>query len=97
MRPCRRRVDVSFPAGKAQVLYQPLGSSGIMSLELSAVADLMPLATAIAAGNRAMIKPLNLPEDDGASRAMLGEAFAEEQVAVASVGPEVGAAFRRCP
>ena len=99
MRPRRRRVDVSFLPGKAQILYQPLGVVGIMSpwnypLSLT----LMPLATAIAAGNRAMIKPSEFtPKTTELLAAMLGETFAEEQVAVASGGPEVGAAFSALP
>ncbi|MGA2639071.1 coniferyl aldehyde dehydrogenase [Methylocella sp.] len=95
MRPRRRRVGVNFLPGKALVLYQPLGVVGIMSpwnypLSLT----LMPLATAIAAGNRAIIKPSEFtPKTAELLAAMLGEIFTEEQVAVATGGPEVGAAF----
>jgi coniferyl-aldehyde dehydrogenase len=99
MRPRRRSVGVNFLPGKAHVLYQPLGVVGIMSpwnypLSLT----LMPLATAIAAGNRALIKPSEFtPKTTELLAAMLGETFAEEQVAVASGGPEVGAAFSALP
>jgi coniferyl-aldehyde dehydrogenase len=99
MRPRRRSVGVSFLPGKALVLYQPLGVVGIMSpwnypLSLT----LMPLATAIAAGNRAMIKPSEFtPKTTELLAAMLGEIFPEEQVAVATGGPEVGAAFSALP
>ncbi len=99
MHPRRRRVGLSFLPGKAQIRYQPLGVVGIMSpwnypLSLT----LMPLATAIAAGNRAMIKPSEFtPKTTELLAAMLGETFAEEQVAVATGGPEVGAAFSALP
>ena len=95
MRPRRRRVGINFLPGKALVLFQPLGVVGIMSpwnypLSLT----LMPLATAIAAGNRAIIKPSEFtPKTTELLAAMLGEIFTEEQVAVATGGPEVGAAF----
>ncbi len=99
MRPRRRRVGVNFLPGNARVLYQPLGVVGIMSpwnypLSLT----LMPLATAIAAGNRAIIKPSEFtPKTTELLGAMLGEIFTEEQVAVVTGGPEVGAAFSALP
>jgi coniferyl-aldehyde dehydrogenase len=95
MRPRRRRVGVNFLPGKARVLFQPLGVVGIMSpwnypLSLT----LMPLATAIAAGNRAIIKPSEFtPKTTELLAAVLREIFSEEQVAVVTGGPEVGAAF----
>src|SRR5262245_51992925 len=61
MRGQRRRVALPMRLGRASVEYQPLGVVGIVApwnypLSLA----LMPLATALAAGNRAMIKPSEL-------------------------------------
>lgn len=99
MRPQRRRVAMHFLPGKAMVIRQPLGVIGIMApwnypLSLT----LAPLATAIAAGNRAMIKPSEFtPATTELMTAMLDDAFPEEQVAIATGGPEVGAAFSALP
>jgi coniferyl-aldehyde dehydrogenase len=99
MRPRRRRAGVNFLPGKALVLYQPLGVVGIMSPWNYPISlTLTPLATAIAAGDRAMIKPSEFtPKTTELLAAVLREIFAEEQVAVATGGPEVGAAFAALP
>jgi coniferyl-aldehyde dehydrogenase len=58
----------------------------------------MPLATAIAAGNRAMIKPSELtPATSDLLVRMLAEIFPEEQVAVVTGGADIGAAFSGLP
>lgn len=99
MRPERRRVAIHFRPGRARVVYQPLGVVGIISpwnypLSLA----LTPLATAIAAGNRAILKPSELtPATSELLKSMLREIFPEEQVAVLTGGPEIGAAFSRLP
>ncbi|CAA2139297.1 coniferyl aldehyde dehydrogenase [Hyphomicrobium sp. ghe19] len=99
MRPERRRVAIHFLPGRARVVYQPLGVVGIISpwnypLSLA----LTPLATAIAAGNRAILKPSELtPATSELLKSMLREIFPEEQVAVVTGGPEIGAAFSRLP
>ena len=98
MRPRRRRVDVSFLPNRADPLSAAWRRRHHVALELSAVADPDALATAIAAGNRAMIKPSEFtPKTTELLAAMLGETFAKEQVAVATGGPEVGAAFSALP
>jgi len=99
MRPQKRHVELEFRPGRARVVYQPLGTVGIISpwnfpLGLS----LVPLATAIAAGNRAMLKPSELtPLTSDLLAKMLGEIFPQDQVAVVTGGPETGAAFARLP
>src|SRR5262249_59889013 len=61
MRPTRRHVALPFRFGSARIEYQPLGVVGIVAPWNYPVAlALMPLATAIAAGNRARIKPSEL-------------------------------------
>lgn len=99
MRPQKRHVDMHFRPGRARVVYQPLGVVGIMSpWNFPVGLSLMPLATAIAAGNRAMIKPSELtPATSELLVKMLGEIFPQEQVAVVTGGPEIGAAFSGLP
>jgi coniferyl-aldehyde dehydrogenase len=99
MRPEKRHVALHFLPGRARVVYQPLGVVGIMSpwnypLSLT----LMPLATAIAAGNRVMIKPSEFtPATSGVLAEMLRKTFAEDQVAVVTGDADVGAAFSALP
>jgi coniferyl-aldehyde dehydrogenase len=99
MRPGRRHVALTFRFASARVEYQPLGVVGIVApwnypLGLA----LMPLATAIAAGNRAMIKPSEFtPATSALLAAMLGEIFSPEQVAVVTGDAAVGAAFTALP
>jgi len=95
MRPQKRHVEMQFWPGRARVLHQPLGVVGIMSpWNFPIGLSLMPLATAIAAGNRAMIKPSeHTPATSALLKQMLGEIFSAEQVAVVTGGPEIGAAF----
>ncbi|RBM07689.1 coniferyl aldehyde dehydrogenase [Novacetimonas cocois] len=99
MKPKRRHVSAYFQCGGAWVVRQPIGVVGIIApwnypLSLA----LVPLATAIAAGNRAMIKPSELTP---ATAALIGEivraVFPPEQVAVVTGDAELGAAFSALP
>jgi acyl-CoA reductase-like NAD-dependent aldehyde dehydrogenase len=59
---------------------------------------LCPLVDALAAGNRAMIKPSELvPETAALLRDLVAEAFPTDQVTVVTGGAEVGEAFARLP
>lgn len=95
MRPERRHVALTYRSGKAYVAHQPKGVIGVMApwnYPVSLV--LIPLATALAAGNRAMLKPSELtPRTSDVLKALLAETFPTEEVAVVLGGPEVGAAF----
>jgi coniferyl-aldehyde dehydrogenase len=99
MRPRRRRVALHFQPAKARVIYQPLGIVGIMSpWNYPLALCLIPLATAIAAGNRAMIKPSEFtPATNAAIASLLHELFPQEQVALVTGGAETGAAFSALP
>lgn len=96
MRPERRHVSLLMQFGRARVEYQPLGVVGVISpwnypIQLS----LMPLVTAIAAGNRVMLKPSNVtPATNALLASMLSEIFTEEQVALVEGD---GAAFSALP
>lgn len=95
MRPTRRAVPLTLRMGRARVEYQPLGVIGIMSPWNYPVSlALMPLATALAAGNRAMIKPSELtPRTSALLATVLGAHFGQETVAVIQGDASVGAAF----
>lgn len=99
MKPQRREVHFPFKPAKAKILYQPKGVVGIIApwnypFYLSA----MPLVTALAAGNRVMIKPSEVtPETAALTKRLLGEVFDETEVAVFTGGPEVGKAFSSLP
>lgn len=99
MRPERRRVDPLFQPASARVRHEPLGVIGIISpwnypLQLA----LSPLVDALAAGNRAMLKPSELtPSFSELLRRLIAERFDEAEVAVVTGGVEVGQAFAALP
>ena len=96
-RPERR--SVPFPLGllgaKAEVRYEAKGVVGIVSpWNFPVGLTISPLAQALAAGNRAMIKPSEFTERTSEAMAEAFAAFfAEDEVAVVLGGPEVGQAF----
>jgi coniferyl-aldehyde dehydrogenase len=99
MRPERRRVALTMQPAKAWVEFQPLGIIGIISpwnypLFLAA----SPLADALAAGNRAMIKPSELtPRFSELLKGIITEAFDPTDVAVVTGGTDVAEAFSSLP
>lgn len=99
MKPERRHVSAYFQCGRAWVVRQPLGVVGIIAPWNYPVSlALVPLATAIAAGNRAMLKPSELtPATSAVISQIVQSAFPPEQVAVVTGDPEVGAAFSSLP
>jgi coniferyl-aldehyde dehydrogenase len=99
MRPERRHVAAIFKPASAKVVYQPLGVVGIVApWNFPVSLALTPLATALAAGNRAMLKPSELtPATTKLMASMLAETFDEEQVAVVTGDAEVGKAFSSLP
>ncbi len=95
MKPERRHVAISYKSGRAHVEYQPKGVVGIMApWNYPFSLTMIPLATALAAGNRVMLKPSELtPRTSQVIGEMLATVFSSEEVAVVLGGPEVGAAF----
>jgi coniferyl-aldehyde dehydrogenase len=94
-----RDVHWAFVPARAEVVKQPLGVVGIIApwnypIELA----LGPLVGALAAGNRAMIKPSELTPDTGELlKTLLTEIFAPDHVAVVTGGVDVAEAFSRLP
>jgi coniferyl-aldehyde dehydrogenase len=67
-------------------------------MELPRLAQLTPLATALAAGNRVMLKPSEMtPATTELLAAMLADTFDTEQIAVVTGGAETGKAFSSLP
>ena len=99
MEPQEREVGWQLRPATAQVRYQPLGVVGIISpwnypIQLS----LDPLVAAIAAGNRALIKPSELtPHTNAALRSLLQGVFPEDVVQIVEGDARVGSAFAGLP
>lgn len=99
MRPRRVATPVYLRPGTSRVLRQPLGVAGVISpwnypFQLA----LLPLVAALAAGNRALLKPSELvPQTSALLQRVVAEHFAPEELAVVNGGPETGQAFARLP
>ena len=99
MRPERRHVALPMRFASARVEYQPLGVIGIIApWNYPFSLALMPLATALAAGNRAMIKPSELtPATSDLLVSLITQTFSEDEVAVVTGDAAIGAAFAALP
>lgn len=99
MKPSRRRVGVAFQPGKARVLYQPLGVVGVITpWNYPVYLAVGPLTSALAAGNRVMIKmSRNTPETGRVLQSLIRETFAEDHVAVITGEDGLGSAFAAKP
>lgn len=84
MKPSRRSTELLFLSNSLRVTYQPKGVVGIITpWNFPVYLALGPLIAALAAGNRAMIKmPETTPATNAALRRLLGEIFAEDEVAL---------------
>ncbi|MFV0408413.1 MAG: coniferyl aldehyde dehydrogenase [Paracoccus sp. (in: a-proteobacteria)] len=99
MRDDRRYVDLAFQPAKSWVRYEPLGVIGIISpWNYPLFLALGPLVDALAAGNRAMIKPSELtPRTSALLAEKIAESFDETEVTVITGNAGVAAAFSRLP
>jgi acyl-CoA reductase-like NAD-dependent aldehyde dehydrogenase len=99
MRPQRRPVSLWFQPGRAQVFSQPLGVVGIIvPWNYPIYLAVGPLAGALAAGNRALVKMSELAPATGALFATLvRNAFAADEVVVVNGDAEVACAFSALP
>ena len=99
MKPRRVGVGWRFLPARAQVRPVPLGVVGVIApWNYPVNLALVPLATAIAAGNHAFLKPSeHTPHTSAFLRELLAEVFPADRVAVATGGAEVGAAFAALP
>ncbi len=99
MKPSKRHVGVLFQPAKAFVMYQPLGVVGIITpWNYPVFLSMGPLTTALAAGNRAMIKMSEFtPATNEVIKTMIGSVFTNDKVAVINGGPDVAAHFSSQP
>jgi coniferyl-aldehyde dehydrogenase len=99
MRPQRRSVNLTFKPARGEIRYTPLGVVGVVApwnypFQLA----IIPLANAIAAGNRVMIKPSEFtPQVSALIEKIIGEVFSADEVAVVQGDAQVGAAFTQLP
>jgi len=99
MRTERRPVSIWFKPAKARVMYQPLGVIGIIvPWNYPIYLAIGPLTSALAAGNRVLLKMSEFTPRTGiALQTILGQVFTEEEVAVINGGVEVAQAFAQLP
>jgi len=94
-----RPVTLALQPARAKVVPQPLGVVGVISpWNYPVQLALVPIAYALAAGNRVMLKPSELtPATSELLVSLLAEATDQGTVTVHTGGPEVGAAFSSLP
>ncbi|AGN11264.1 coniferyl aldehyde dehydrogenase [Simiduia agarivorans] len=99
MKPEKRHLALHMQPGKARVYYQPLGVVGIMvPFNYPLFLALGPLATALAAGNHAMIKmPEATPKTSALLAELIAQTFSPAHVTVINGGPAVAANFSALP
>lgn len=99
MKPQRVGSGWRFWPARAEIRREPLGVVGVISpwnypINLA----LVPLATAIVAGNHVYLKPSEYtPRTAAFLRSLLAEVFPGDRVAVATGGPDLAAAFAALP
>ncbi|MFC4295521.1 coniferyl aldehyde dehydrogenase [Novosphingobium tardum] len=97
------RRGAPFPLGllgaRAELRYEPKGVIGIVApWNFPVGLTMAPLAQALAAGNRAMLKPSEFTERTSELMAeLIAKFFSEDEIGVVLGGPEVGAAFCALP
>ncbi|WP_460710286.1 coniferyl aldehyde dehydrogenase [Lysobacter terrae] len=99
MKPQRRGVGWRLWPASAQVRHVPLGVVGVIGpWNYPVNISLVPLATAIAAGNHVYLKPSEYnPRTNQFLRELLADVFPDDRVAVALGGADVASAFAALP
>jgi coniferyl-aldehyde dehydrogenase len=89
MKPSKRSTELLFLSNSMRVAYQPKGVVGVIATwNFPVYLSMGPLAAALAAGNRVMVKmPEVTPATNAVLKQLLGEVFPEDQVAL--VGGEL--------
>jgi coniferyl-aldehyde dehydrogenase len=88
-----------FPGTRAWVEYQPLGVVGVISpWNFPIVLAIGPIASAFAAGNRAMLKPSELtPRTSELLADLIARYFSPTELTTVLGGPAIGALFSAQP
>lgn len=99
MKQSRRHSGLLLAPASLSVHYQPLGVVGIMvPWNFPVMLSIGPLITALAAGNRAMIKLSEFtPQTNAVLRTLLADCFNPDEVAVVEGGADVAAQFSALP
>jgi acyl-CoA reductase-like NAD-dependent aldehyde dehydrogenase len=99
MRRRRRSVPLTLAPGRAWVQPQPVGLVGIIApWNYPLMLALTPMAGALAAGNRVLVKPSELtPTVTALIAEILDEALPPDWAAVALGGPQMGSRFAGLP
>ena len=99
MKPQRRHAGLLLAPAKVEVHYQPLGVVGIMvPWNFPVMLSIGPLITALAAGNRAMIKLSEFtPNTNQVIKKMLSTIFEQDTVACIEGEADVAAEFSALP
>ena len=99
MRPQRRAVDWLFLPARAEIRYQALGVVGVIApWNYPVNLALIPLVSALAAGNHVMLKPSEFtPRTSQAMAELLANLFPAERVTTVLGGADVAAAFAALP
>lgn len=98
-RPTRVATPATLAPGRSLIRHEPKGVVGVVSpWNYPVQLALSPIVSALAAGNRVMLKPSELtPNTNAVLRRALAARFPEERVAVVEGGPDVGKAFCDLP
>lgn len=99
MRATRRPTGIWFQPASSRVMPQPLGVAGIIvPWNYPLVLAVTPLAAALVAGNRAMLKLSELtPAYSALMEQLVGNHFAADELAVVNGDAAVAAEFSRLP
>ncbi len=99
MRPRKRSVPLYLLPGRARLLPQPLGVVGVISpWNFPLILSIAPVAGALAAGNRVMLKPSEYtPKTSKLLAQLAAECFETDEFTVVEGGVEVGKAFSELP
>lgn len=99
MKPKRVGVGWRFWPARAEVRQAPVGVVGVIApWNYPVNLALIPLATAIAAGNHVYLKPSeHTPRTTAFLRSLLAEVFPPDRVSVAAGGADVAGAFAALP
>ncbi len=99
MKPRRVGTGWRFWPARAEVRHAPVGVVGVISpWNYPVNLALIPLATAIAAGNHVFLKPSeHTPRASAFLQSLLAEVFPADRVAVAIGGADIAAAFAALP
>lgn len=95
MKPKRKHIGILFQPASGKVMCQPLGVIGIIvPWNYPVFLSMGPLTTALAAGNRAMLKMSEFtPSTNELLAKLLASEFAEDEIAVIGGEADVAAAF----